>query len=286
MPRLTSTLSTIRSNKGSSTLFAFLTATFTNGGQTGRTGPSLTQLRNGISGNDLWKNNTQYFDSSNGIMTWVVPETAVYDIRVAGARGGNSTCYGPSGGSGAIMRGDFLLTVGTTLKLLVGQMGQDDCYDGGGGGGSFVTLSNNSPIIIAGGGGGGSASGFSGSGGKNSNTGTNGWSTSWGSGGNNGTGGGGSTAGGGGGLTGNGTGSWGGQSFTNGGIGGPNANGGFGGGGGGGGTNGAGGGGGYSGGGYAPWSYDAAGGGSFNGGTNQINTVSNTSHGFITITKK
>lgn len=284
-------VSGVRQEGGASSntpLYDFSSATFTNGGQVGTTGPSLSQQVAGISGNDNWKNNSSFLSSSNGIMTWTVPVTGTYQITTNGAKGGNSTCYGPAGGNGARMRGDFSLTKGEQLKLLVGQMGQDNCYDGGGGGGSFVVKSDNSPLIIAAGGGGASACGFSGSGGKAGRTDTSGSSTSWASGGSNGNGGGGySASGGGGGLTGNGSGSWFGRSFTNGGTGGPgSAYGGFGGGGGGGGTNGAGGGGGYSGGGAAPWCYDGGGGGSFNSGSNQQNsTGANSSHGSITIQK-
>ena len=269
---------------GVAALYQFATATFITAGQTGNTGPALSTIVSGISGNDSWKNDTSFLTATSGIITWTVPETGTYKFTVKGAKGGNSSGYGPAGGSGAIMVGEFLLVQGTKLKMLVGQMGQDNYYDGGGGGGSFVTLLDNTPLIIAGGGGGGSASGFSGSGGKNANTGNNGHSTSWASGGTNGNGGGSySTAGSGGGLYTNGGGSWGGQAFANGGNGGPNALGGFGGGGGGGGTNGAGGGGGYSGGGASPWSYDAAGGGSYNNGSNQSNSVGNTTHGSIKI---
>ena len=77
------------------------------------------------------------------------------------------------------------MTSGTQLKILVGQSGQDNTYDGGGGGGTFVTLSDNSPLIIAGGGGGGSASGFSGTGQINATTARDGSSTSYASGGSN-----------------------------------------------------------------------------------------------------
>lgn len=272
-------------------LYDFTTATFTNGGQTGTTGPSLSQAVSGISGNDTWKNNSQYFNVTSGIQFWTVPVTGNYLITVAGAQGGQSTCWGPQGGLGATMSGSFALNKGDILKLLVGQQGGSNCYDGGGGGGTFVTKQDNTALIIAAGGGGGAPSGFSGSGIHGGRTDSSGSSTSWASGGSNGNGGGGyNAAGGGGGLNGNGSGSWGGQSFVNGGTGGAGTSGafgGFGGGGGGGQTNGAGGGGGYSGGGASPWSYFAAGGGSINNGTGQSNTNANRSgSGYITIQKQ
>ena len=255
---------------GGGPLYEFVSHTFTNAGQTGATGPNLATVRSAYG--TSWASTYLNMDV-NGIQLWTVPATGVYSFDVRGAQGGQSYNWGPAGGLGARMTGRFALTRGQVLKILVGQAGTGNTYDGGGGGGSFVTTNTNTPLIIAGGGGGGSASGFSGSGTFGGGITTSGSSTSWASGGTNGSGGGGSTAGGGGGLTGNGGGSWGGQSFTNGGVGGSNASGGFGGGGGGGGTNGAGGGGGYSGGAYAPWSYYGAGGGSYNDGTSPSNTA-------------
>lgn len=270
-------------------LYQFSSFQFTNAGQTGRDGPTLaTALANYNTSANSWLNNSEYYNIVvQGYQLWTVPETADYLFSIAGAKGGNSNNWGRSASRGAIMSATFSLTRGTTIKIVVGQMGTNNTYDGGGGGGTFVTTENNDPIIIAGGGGGCSASGFSGSGSIQGNTNSTGHSTSWGTGGTNGAGGSGSTAGGGGGLTGDGGGSWGGQSFTNGARGGANAVGGFGGGGGGGGTNGAGGGGGYSGGGYAPWSYDAGGGGSLisSEGREISSSTGNNGHGYVTVTK-
>ena len=272
--------------------YSFTIATFSPGTQTGNTGPSLAVAQAGITstGDISWRTNASYFDVINGIQIWTVPKTGTYRITAAGARGGQSTNWGPWGGTGASMRGDFALVGGSKIKILVGQQGDSNYYDAGGGGGSFVTQFDNTPLIIAAGGGGGAPSGFSGSGSRNGRTATSGSSASSGAGGTNGSGGGQwSTAGGGGGLTGNGgntAGGWGGYSFINGGVGGANqARGGFGGGGSGGGTNGAGGGGGYSGGAGSAWSYDGAGGGSYNNGSNQVNTdgAGPAGNGFVTI---
>ena len=272
--------------------YTFTAATFTPGSQTGNTGPSFAVAQAGITitGDEIWKNNPAFFDVVSGIQIWTVPTSKTYRITAVGARGGQSTNWGPWGGTGASMRGDFALVAGDKIKILVGQQGDSNTYEGGGGGGSFVTQFNNTPLIIGAGGGGGSASGFSGTGGKNGVTTTSGSSTSGGAGGTAGSGGAQwSTAGGGGGLTGNGgnaAGGWGGYSFTNGGQGGSStARGGFGGGGSGGQTNGAGGGGGYSGGGGSAWSYEAAGGGSYNIGNNQLNTAGAgpAGNGFVTI---
>lgn len=262
-------------------LYAFTSATFTPGGATGASGPSLTQARTGLTGTgvDAWKNNTQFFNTSNGIQLWTVPKTGTYRIEAWGARGGtNSTGQG----LGARMRGDFTLTEGETIRIIVGQRAGDTSA-GGGGGGTYIfrNATDTFPLIVAAGGG-----GYGSSGGTNPNangqTGTSG-STGVGGGYAGGTGGnGGVTAtnsgwgGAGAGWLTNGTdgGIYGGIAYAprNGATGGNTFQcsgtfGGFG-GGGGGGCNGAGGGGGYSGGGCG-----GGGGGSYNGGSNQSNTA-------------
>jgi len=271
-------------------LYEFTSAKFTPGGKTGSQGPSLAQVRSGISGNADWKNDTNFLNVNSGIIEWTVPADGNYTIQVKGAQGGRSNCYGPAGGKGAELSGSFPLTAGQKLKMAIGQRGGDNCYDCGAGGGTFVCDVANQPLIIAAGGGAGSASGYpyggNGYHGRHDiQNGSLGYSSR--PGGSNGGGGNGyGNAGGGGGLTGNGSGSWYGFSFTNGAQGrGNQAAGGFGGGGGGGGTNGAGGGGGYSGGGATQWSFWGAGGGSYNGGNNangQTGVQSN--DGEITIT--
>ena len=88
---------------------------------------------------------------------WTVPDgVAQVSILAAGAKGGHD-----NGGKGALIGGDFSVTPGTTLKILVGARGECDdtafYLAGGGGGGSFVWDANNPsvPIVVAGGGGGG-----------------------------------------------------------------------------------------------------------------------------------
>ena len=148
-------------------LYAFVNATFTPGGTSGRNGPLLAAAITGISGTgiDVWKNNTLYFNVTNGIQYWTVPATASYIITAAGAMGGFSD-DGPGGntrpGYGATVSGTFNLTSGQILKILVGQKGlsvsDPTSYPsnaaGGGGGGSFVATSSNVPLIVAAGGGG------------------------------------------------------------------------------------------------------------------------------------
>lgn len=216
--------------------------------------------------------------------SWVVPACAgTITIEVWGAQGGSNTSSAGVGGSGAYQRGEFNLTAGTRLKMLVGQY--PGISSNGGGGGTFVTLTNNTPLIIAGGGGGsGSANDLTTKHGQAGTAGATG-SGGGGAGGTNGSGGfiGASFAsGGGGGLLTDGQDGWtansGGDAFVNGGAG---ANVGFGIGGFGGGGNGSGyvvgaGGGGYSGGGAGSNSQGGGGfgggGGSYNGGANPVST--------------
>ncbi|NBY10712.1 MAG: hypothetical protein EBQ77_06900, partial [Sphingobacteriia bacterium] len=129
-----------------------LTYTFTNCGATGQNGPTQAQINSGYSGQNPL--NT-YVISLSGIQQWTVPITSVYRITAYGAQGGAGAST--SGGLGASIRGDFTLTAGTVVNLIVGQSGSSFTNGlGGGGGGSFVWLPNNlNQLLIAAGGGGG-----------------------------------------------------------------------------------------------------------------------------------
>jgi hypothetical protein len=295
--------------------YSFSSHTFTPCGAEGKSGPTQTNCRTSYT--TSWDESNLNFTVSNGIQLWVVPATGGYQILAKGAKGGSGT--GGTGGHGASLQGDFQLTEGDVIKILVGQIGVDRdgvssrFGGGGGGGGSFVATNSNSPLIIAGGGGGSSLSNSTGGnrngvGGVTTTSGTDSRDTI-GKGGTSGAGGTMSTLGdfsgaGGGGYTGNGSSSRqmgsnglnsGGFSFLNGGVGGTaqraynyGGDGGFG--GGGAGSYGAGGGGGYSGGGAdftignLGTQEGGGGGGSYNAGTNQINTeASNNATGSVTI---
>ncbi|MEZ5580703.1 MAG: hypothetical protein R3F40_15580 [Candidatus Competibacteraceae bacterium] len=91
--------------------------------------------------------------SVGGIQNWVVPASGPYLIEAFGGQG-----YGPFGGRGAHIAGEFNLNAGDTLKILVGQRERRltstipqpiTTHQFGGGGGSFVTMTDNT----AGGGG-------------------------------------------------------------------------------------------------------------------------------------
>ncbi|MDG1333810.1 MAG: T9SS type A sorting domain-containing protein [Crocinitomicaceae bacterium] len=255
------------------------TYTFTTGGNAGTTGPAQATMDAAYTGTNLQGNVTV----TGGIQYWTVPTTGNYSIEAFGAQG-----YGPFGGRGAHIYGEFNLTAGTVIKILVGQEAPPylnfpaTTYNNqyGGGGGSFVTNTSDVPYIVAGGGGGSHATAYiTSNDGQVSQNGAAGANASIiGAGGTNGNGGQqASSADGGGGLLTNGAGIAGGIAYVNGGNGGFDE--GFGGFGCGGGTSSwnnfrGGGGGGYSGGGGANNSGSccpsAGGGGSFNGGTNPV----------------
>jgi hypothetical protein len=259
---------------------------FTNCGQTGRYGPSQGQCNSEYGPGEVIVN--------DGIQEWTVPYTGIYTIEVFGAQGGYST-YGYNGGNGARMGGDFVLSAGEILDILVGQKGsQSDQKAAGGGGGTFVVKTDNTPLIIAGAGSGGGGNDNSNNG-QPGLSGTSGGNSPCCNGGSNGNGGGANNgSGGGGGFYENGTTGYGsthGYAFLNGGHGGDDGcgNGGIGGFGGGSGgewcsqgANGAGGG--YSGGAGTDSYGQAGGGGSYNAGTNQDNESGvNEGHGYVII---
>ena len=265
--------------------------TFTNCSATGQFGPTQAQVNSAYTATNL----ASLVTSSSGIQLWTVPTTATYRIEAFGAQGGGANQFG----QGAQIRGDFQLTAGQQIKILVGQQGGVST-SGSGGGGSFVTTSANVPLLVAGGGGGqySTSSLLHNAHAVTANNGQATGCTSGGVGGNGGNGCNNSGASGGGGLSSNGgSGSYGtgGLSFINGGNGGNHGSnatcvGGFGGGGGThGSTGGGGGGGGYSGGagGYHDNNTGSGGGGgSFNSGTNPLVAGGvRIGHGLVTITQ-
>jgi len=133
------------------------TFTFTNCSATGRTGPTQAQVNTAYSGTNLTGNVTI---NTQGIQEWTVPTSGLYRITAKGAQGGSTHATYP-GGKGSTMIGEFNLTAGQVIKIIVGQqgaLGLTGSWGHGGGGGSFVATSANLPLIVAGGGGGASPS--------------------------------------------------------------------------------------------------------------------------------
>ena len=111
------------------------TYTFTNCSKTGMTGPSQGDCNTAYTGTTL----AGLVTLDNGIQLWQVPSTGTYIIEVWGAKG-NATSG--NGANGARMKGTFSLTNGETLRIAVGQMGEQISNSGGGGGGTFVAKGN------------------------------------------------------------------------------------------------------------------------------------------------
>ncbi|MFL2929260.1 MAG: NHL repeat-containing protein [Opitutales bacterium] len=130
------------------------TFTFTNCGAAGSNGPSAAQILAEYNGTNLQGQVTSGWKA--GYQKWTVPTTGTYTIEAIGARGGIQPKYTTSPGRGAYIRGEFNLTAGQELTIVVGQPGQDNpTADGGtgGGGATFVVAdTNNTPLVIAGGG--------------------------------------------------------------------------------------------------------------------------------------
>ena len=261
--------------------------TFTTCGQSGHQGPSQSQCDVDYTGTDL----AGAVTVSSGVQQWVVPYSGVYTIEAMGAQGGAK--HSTVGGSGAYISGEFTLTAGDVLNIVVGQRGTDvtgSVHGGGGGGGSFVFDASNNPLIIAGGGGGTSYQQNAGYGGSSttSSVGSAYGQSSGGGGGSTDNGGGGGTGAGGGGLYGTGqSNNWAVGGAAAGGIGGTAGYPGYGGFGGGGGSyHGGGGGGGYTGGGGGNYYIGGGGGGSYNAGNNGTAYANyNAGQGTVTISQ-
>ena len=127
---------------------------FNNCLQDGQSGPSQSQCDLVYAATPL----NGEITVTSGIQTWVVPADGYYSIEAWGAQGHEA--YGGTGGKGAYMYGEFYLSQGETLQVLVGQQGTNDYRNqfnaGSGGGGSFVWYQNDNsaPLLAAGGGGG------------------------------------------------------------------------------------------------------------------------------------
>ena len=129
------------------------THTFTTCGQTGRQGPTSSQILSAYS--TSWHGQYLRQGDFQGYQDWTVPVSGTYKFTVAGASGYNGTGSGGVG-RGAIVSGSVTLTKGETITIAVGQVGEaprSGTIYGGSGGGSFVVRkSGNQPLLVAGGG--------------------------------------------------------------------------------------------------------------------------------------
>jgi hypothetical protein len=147
-------------------LYPFTSFRFTTAGISGSTGPLGTTLLaayTGSSSGSYFSNPTFFTTGSyQGYQIWTVPQTATYEIEIAGAATGNTTYPAAvSGSKGAIVKARVPLTQGQKFVMVVGQKSLNTGLSGlayiglGGGGGSFFVLSgSNTPYLVAGGAGG------------------------------------------------------------------------------------------------------------------------------------
>lgn len=99
------------------------------------------------------------FNYTGNVVYWQVPNNVTYlSVEAWGAEGGSNGDLDADPGLGAYIKGDFTVTGGETLRIIVGEKGHNGTGSiggGGGGGGSWVINDDtNTPMIIAGGGGG------------------------------------------------------------------------------------------------------------------------------------
>ena len=132
------------------------TYNFNNASASGRFGPTQTQVNTAYSGSTLDGLVTVL---GQGIQQWVVPSSGNYLISAVGACGGElqGTFFPGLPGTGAAISGEFYLTSGTVVNVVVGQKGSYGDNGSGGGGGSFVYTGNPGGVglLVAAGGGGG-----------------------------------------------------------------------------------------------------------------------------------
>ena len=97
------------------------------------------------------------FSYSGSIVQYTAPTTGTYDFSAGGAQGGPGFS---AGGLGADVSGDYFLTAGTVLDIVVGGEGSSGNFGadfgGGGGGGTFIYVDGTNQLLLAAGGGGGS----------------------------------------------------------------------------------------------------------------------------------
>ena len=143
-----------------------VTYTFTNAGQSGPNGPTLSQLQSAYAGNTTMSGVLLY-NSIQGYQLITVSNSGTYAFTVAGATGASSAVANTgAGGKGGLLNFSYSLVTGDQLIVCVGQTTPVYSFRNGGGGGgggagaSYVVLNRASALTllaVAGGGGGGAA---------------------------------------------------------------------------------------------------------------------------------
>jgi hypothetical protein len=129
--------------------------TFTTAGKTGRTGPTISEVRTAYTGATSWSGTYLQQGNFQGYQDWTVPISGIYQFTVSGASGFNGSGAGGVG-LGATVRGRVALTKGEIITIAVGQVGEapsaNGIYGGSGGGSFVVRKTGNDPLFVAGGG--------------------------------------------------------------------------------------------------------------------------------------
>jgi hypothetical protein len=129
------------------------THTFTTCGQTGRVGPTNSQMQSSYS--TSWHGTYLAQGAFVGYQDWVVPVSGVYEFTVNGASGFNGSGSGGVG-RGATVKGRVTLTKNEIITIAVGQVGEAPAsggiYGGSGGGTFVVRKTGNEALFVAGGG--------------------------------------------------------------------------------------------------------------------------------------
>ena len=99
-------------------LYDFSSQTFTNCGEIGTDGPTLSDCTSDGNYSDSWTDDTDFFNVVDGIQYWTVPMSGTFRITAAGSVSG--TRSGVSSGRGVIYRGDFNLIEGEIIRILCG----------------------------------------------------------------------------------------------------------------------------------------------------------------------
>jgi hypothetical protein len=142
-------------SSGGGGLYPFTTVTFNVTGSGQYSGASSTAVAQSyMTGGELggWMYNSSFFYISGGYYYWMVPKTGDYRMVTQGPRGYSPQGYG--GSNGTYMSGNFSLTSGQWLKMLIGQL-SGGSY-GGGSGMTAIATDTNTPLLVSGGGTGGS----------------------------------------------------------------------------------------------------------------------------------
>ena len=143
------------------TLFEFTSFTFTSPNEDPFAPSSSDITGQSAYSATTWASNTNYFNVQDGIQYFKIPTSGSYRITAKGARG--KSIEGSSYiGNGGIVRGDFTLTQGDLIAILVGHAPptHNSTYNfQGGAGGTFVATVTSvggnttaTPLLVAGGG--------------------------------------------------------------------------------------------------------------------------------------